>query len=60
MRIFHILICKYLRRKKLSVRYHLGIFKRGVSVKGLFKSEISLRDCKGYLEPKVQDGEFES
>ena len=45
--------------KNLSVRYHLGILKFGVSLEGLFKSEISLEVCKGCLEPKVQEGGFE-
>ena len=40
----------------LSVRYHLRILKRGVSLEGLFKSGVSLEDCKGCLEPNVQDG----
>ena len=31
----------------------------GVSLEGLFKSEISLEDCKGCLEPKVQEGGLE-
>ena len=41
------------------MRYHLGIFKCGVSREGLFKSDISLKDCKECLEPKVQDSELE-
>ena len=60
VRIFLILICKSLREKNLSVRYYLRIFKCGVSLEGLFKSGVSLEDCKGYLEPKVQDGGLES
>ncbi|RVW13153.1 hypothetical protein CK203_104963 [Vitis vinifera] len=31
------------------------ILKCGVSLERLFKSEVSLEDYKGYLEPKVQD-----
>ena len=34
------------------MRYHLGILKCGVSLERLFKSEVSLEDCKGCLEPK--------
>ena len=30
----------------------------GVSFEGLFKSEIFLENCKGCLEPKVQEGEL--
>ena len=46
-------------RKNLSVRYHLGILKCGLSLEGLFKSGVSLEKCKGCLEPKFQDGGFE-
>ena len=46
--------------KNLSVRYHLRILKCDVSLKGLFKSGVSLENCKGCLEPKVQEGELES
>ena len=35
------------------------IFKCGVSLEGLFKSEVSLEACKGCLEPKVQEGGLE-
>ena len=35
------------------------ILKCGVSLERLFKSEITLEKCKGYLEPKVQEGELE-
>ena len=42
--------------KNLSVRYHLGILKCGVSLEGLSKRGVSLEKCKGCLEPKVQDG----
>ena len=45
--------------KNLSVRYHLRILKCGVSLEGLFKSEISLEDYKGCFEPKNQDGGLE-
>ena len=45
--------------KNLSVRYHLGILKCGVSLEGLLKSEISLEDYKGCLKPKVQEGGLE-
>ena len=45
--------------KNLSVMYHLEILKCGVSLEGLFKSEVSLEVCKGCLEPKVQEGELE-
>ena len=45
--------------KNLSVMYHLGILKCGVSLEGLFKSEVSLKVCKGCLEPKVQEGGLE-
>ena len=45
--------------KNLSVRYHLGIRKCGVSLKGLFKSGVSLENCKGFLEPKVQEDGLE-
>ena len=41
--------------KNLSVRYHLGILKCGVSLKELFKSEVSLEDCKMCLELKFQE-----
>ena len=43
-------------RKNLSVRYPLGILKCGVSLEGLFKSEVSLGDYKRCLELKVQEG----
>ena len=46
-------------RKNLSVRYHLGILKYGVSLERLFKSDVSLKDGKGCLEPKVQDDGLE-
>ena len=46
-------------RKNLSVRYPLGILKCGVSLERLFKSGVSLEDCKGCLEPKVQEGGLE-
>ena len=39
--------------------YHLEILKCEISLKGLFKSDASLKDCKGCLEPKVQEGELE-
>ena len=45
--------------KNLSVRYHLRILKCGVSLEGLFKSEISLENYKGCFEPKKQDGGLE-
>ena len=35
---------------------HLGILKCGVSLERLFKSRVSLEDCKGYFESKVQEG----
>ena len=41
------------------MKYHLGILKCGVSLKRLFKSEVSFEKCKGYLEPKVQEGGLE-
>ena len=53
------IICISLREKNLSVRYHLEILKCGVSLEGLFKSEVSLEVCKGYFEPKVQKGGLE-
>nr|CAN65084.1 hypothetical protein VITISV_033497 [Vitis vinifera] len=49
-------LCK---RKNLSVRYHLGILKCGVSLERLFKSGVSFEDCKGCLERKVQEGGLE-
>ena len=39
------------------MRYHLGILKWEVSLKGLFKSEVSFEDCKKW--PKVQEGGLE-
>ena len=39
--------------------YHLGILKCGVSLEELFKSEVSLKDYKGCLELKVQEGGLE-
>ena len=39
--------------------YHLGIFKCGVSLEGLFKSGVSFEKRKGFLEPKVQEGGLE-
>ena len=36
-----------------------GILKYGVSLEGEFKSEESLKDFKGCLEPKVQEGGLE-
>ena len=45
--------------KNLNVMYHLEILKCGVSLEGLFKSEVSLEVCKGCLEPKVQEGGLE-
>ena len=45
--------------KNLSVRYHLGILKWGVSLKELFKSEVYVEDYKECLEPKVQEGGLE-
>ena len=42
-----------LERKNLSVRYHLGIFKWGVSLEGLSKSGVPLEKCKGCLKSKV-------
>ena len=41
------------------MRYHLGILKGMVSLEVLFKSEVSLEDCKGHCEPKVQKGGLE-
>ena len=43
---------------------YLYIFKRkilkcGVSLERLFKSGVSLEDCKGFLEPKVQEDGLE-
>ena len=35
------------------MRHHLGILKCGVSLEGLFKSGVSLENCKGCLEPKI-------
>ena len=35
-----------------------GSFSR-VSPERLFNSEISLKDCKGCLEPKIQDSRLE-
>ena len=42
------------------MRHHLGILKCGVSLEGLFKSGISLKNCKGCLKPKIQEGGLES
>ena len=39
--------------------FEMKIFKYGVSLERLFKSEVSLEDCKGCLETKVQDGRLE-
>ena len=46
-------------------RNYLYIFERkilkcGVSLERLFKSGVSLEDCKEYFKPKVQEGKFES
>ena len=43
----------------ISVRYHLGILKCGVSLKRLFENQVSLEDCKRCLEPKVQEDGLE-
>ena len=39
--------------------FEMKILKCGVSLERLFKSGVSLEDCKGCLEPKVQVGGLE-
>ena len=45
--------------EKSKCKYHLGILKCEVSLEGLFMSGVSLKDCKGSLEPTIQDGGLE-
>ena len=39
--------------------FEIKIFKCEVSLERLFKNGVSLEDCKGCLEPKVQKGGLE-